>query len=217
MCVLNIMYLILHEETVKAHLYAIQQADICGRVLRIFCNVDGDDLRQIWKYAFGTNQSPELISKWDKLSCQDWLDQIRDQLSAKDVSVLQAQLMQMGGNTLDKMGLAGVLRWWVLGSHTPTGLNEIVLHTRLRSGNSELHRRIFEHALSTENLSYGFSAPVQRIEDAGDNVTVTTRDGKMWKARSVILHGAAQRLGLGRVQSPVSCGQGRGFAAAVGQ
>lgn len=182
----NIIYLILHEEKVKAYLYTIRQADICGRVLRSFCNVDGDDLRQTWKYAFGTNQSPELISKWDKLSCQDRLDQIRDQLSAEEVSILQAQLMQMGGNTLDKIGLLGVLRWWVLGSHTPTGLNDIALHTRLRSGNSELHRRIFEHALSTDNLSYGFSAPVQRIEDAGDIVTVTTRDGKAWKARSVI-------------------------------
>ncbi|OQE02396.1 hypothetical protein PENSOL_c002G05700 [Penicillium solitum] len=120
-----------------------------------------------WKYAFGTNQSPELISKWDKLSCQDRLDQIR-------------------GNTLDKIGLVGVLRWWVLGSHTPTGLNDIALHTRLRSGNSELHRRIHEHALSTDNLSYGFSAPVERIEDAGDIVTVPTGDGKTWKARSVI-------------------------------
>ncbi|KAJ5187448.1 Flavin amine oxidase [Penicillium cf. viridicatum] len=150
------------------------------------CNVDGDDLRQTWKYAFGTNQSPELIAKWDKLSCQDRLDQIRDQLSAEEVSVLQAQLMQMSGNTLDKMGLVGVLRWWVLGSHTPTGLNDIALRTRLGSGNSELHCRIFEHALSTENLSYGFSVPVQRIEDAGDIVTVTTRDGKTWKARSVI-------------------------------
>lgn len=100
--------------------------------------------------------------------------------------MLQAQLMQIGGNTLDKIGLVGVLRWWVLGSHTPTGLNDIALHTRLRSGNSELHRRIHEHALSTDNLSYGFSAPVERIEDAGDIVTVPTGDGKTWKARSVI-------------------------------
>lgn len=170
----------------EAHLDVIQQAEICGRVFRIFCNVDGNDLRQTWKYAFSTNQSPELISKWDKLSCQDRLDQIRDQLSAEEVSLLQAQIMQMGGNTLDKIGLVGVLRWWSLGSHTPTGLNDIALHTRLRSGNSELHRRIFEHALSTNNLSYGFSAPVQQIEDAEDIVTVTTRDGKTYKARSVI-------------------------------
>jgi hypothetical protein len=112
--------------------------------------------------------------------------QIRDQLSAEEVSILEAQLVQMGGNTLDKIGLVGVLRWWVLGGHTPTGLNGIALHTRLRSGNSELHRRIFDHAKSSGNLSYGFKMPVRRIEDSGGIVTVTTRDGKKWKARSVI-------------------------------
>ena len=162
------------------------EVDICGRVFRIFSNVDGDDLKHSWKYAFGTNQSPELIAEWDKLSCQDRLDQIRDQLSAEEMSMLVAQLVQMGGNTPDKMGLVGALRWWILGSHTGTGLNDIALHTRLRSGNSELHRRIFEHALSSGNLSYSFSTPVQRIEDAGGLVTVTTRDGQTWRARSVI-------------------------------
>lgn len=126
------------------------------------------------------------MAKWDKLSCQDRLDQIRDQLSAEEVSMLEAQLMQMGGNTLDKIGLVGALRWWSLGGHTPNGLNDIALHTRLRSGNSELHRRIFEHALSTGNLSYGFKSPIQRIEDADGIVTVTARDGKTWKARSAI-------------------------------
>lgn len=114
------------------------------------------------------------------------MDQIHDQLSDEELSILEAQLVQMGGNTLDKLGLVGALRWWALGGHTPTGLNDIALHTRLRSGNSELHRRIFEHAKSTGNLSYGFKAPVQRIEDADGIVTVTTRDGKTWKARSVI-------------------------------
>lgn len=162
------------------------QVDICGRVFRAFCNIDGDDLRHSWKYAFGTDQSPELMAEWDKLSCKDRLDQIRDQLSAEELSVLEAQLVQMGGNSLDKMGLLDTLRWWSLGSHTPTGLNDIALHTRLRSGNSELHRRIFEHALSTGNLSYSFKTPVQSIDDAGNIVTVTTRDGQTWKARSVI-------------------------------
>ncbi|KAJ5473443.1 Flavin amine oxidase [Penicillium sp. IBT 31633x] len=163
-----------------------EEADLCGRVFRIFSNLDGDDLRKSWKYAFGTDQSPELLAQWDKLSCQDRLDQIHDQLSDEELSILEAQLVQMGGNTLDKLGLVGALRWWALGGHTPTGLNDIALHTRLRSGNSELHRRIFEHAKSTGNLSYGFKAPVQRIEDADGIVTVTTRDGKTWKARSVI-------------------------------
>ncbi|KAH7123274.1 amine oxidase [Dactylonectria estremocensis] len=157
-----------------------------GRVNQIFCNLDGNDLKHSWKYSFGTNPSPELIAKWDKFSCQDRLDQVRDQLTAEEATILEAQLMQMGGATLDKMGLLDALRWWVLGSHTGTGLNEIALHTRLGSGNSELHRRIFGHAVSTGNLSYSFQTPVQRIEERGGVVTVTARDGQTWKAKSVI-------------------------------
>lgn len=126
------------------------------------------------------------MAQWDKLSCQDRLNQIRDQLTAEELSILEGQLLQMGGNSLDKMGFLGTLRWWALGSHTPTGLNEIALHTRLGKGNSELHRRVFEHALSTGNLSYSFKTPVQRIDDTGGIVTVTSRDGKTWKAKSVI-------------------------------
>jgi hypothetical protein len=160
--------------------------DMAGRVYKIFCNLDGNDLKESWKYAFGTNQSPELTAKWDKLSCQDRLDQIRGQLTEEEMTVLEAQLVQMGGSSLDKMGLLDALRWWVLGSHSPTGLNDIALHTRLGSGNSELHRRIFEHAVSTDILSYSFSTPVQRIEDDGSLVTVTARNGQTWKAKSVI-------------------------------
>ncbi|KAH7010206.1 amine oxidase [Ilyonectria destructans] len=157
-----------------------------GRVNEIFCNLDGNNLRESWKYTFGTNQSPELMAKWDKFSCQDRLDQIRDQLTAEEMTILVAQLVQMGGNSPDNMGLLDALRWFILGSHTGTGLNEIALHTRLRSGNSELHRRIFGHALSSGNLSYSFKTPVQRIEEYGGLVTVTARDGQKWKAKSII-------------------------------
>lgn len=62
--------------------------DTVSRVWRLFCNVDGNDLRETWKYAFGTRQSPELMAEWDKLSCQDRLDQIRRQLSVEELGVL---------------------------------------------------------------------------------------------------------------------------------
>ncbi|KEZ43119.1 Amine oxidase [Scedosporium apiospermum] len=163
-----------------------EEAEETGRVFRDFCNVDGDDLKHAWKYAFGTGQSPEKMAEWDKLSCQDRLDQIRDKFTPEELTMLEGQLLQMGGNTLDKLGLLGTLRWWSLGSHTPTGLNDIALHTRLRSGQSELHRRIFDHTLSTGNLSYSFRTPIERVEDAAGVVTVTARDGKIYKAKSVI-------------------------------
>lgn len=65
-----------------------EEADIIGRAWRLFCNVDGDDLRQSWKYPFGTGQSPELMAKWDKLSCQDRFDQIKRRLNVEEQAVL---------------------------------------------------------------------------------------------------------------------------------
>ncbi|KAI1083676.1 amine oxidase [Whalleya microplaca] len=163
-----------------------EEADMFGRVWRLFCDMDGDDLKHTWKYAFGTGQSPELTAEWDKLSCQDRIDQIEDRLTKEERSMLEGLLLQMGGASLDRMGLLDALRWWVLGSHQPTGLNDIALHTRLASGNSELHQRIFRHAVSTNSLAYAFETPVARIEDSGDLVTVTSRGGQSWKAKSVI-------------------------------
>ncbi|KAF4810932.1 Monoamine oxidase N [Colletotrichum siamense] len=161
-------------------------ADMFGRVWRMFCDVDGDDLRQHWKFPFGTKQSPELSEEWDKMSCQDRLNQIQDRLSLEERSMLEALLKQMGGTSLDKMSLLNALRWWVLGSHNPTGLNDIALHTRLRSGNGTLHRRIFEHAVSSGNLSYSFNSAVSKVVDTGEYVTVFSKNGQSWKTKSVI-------------------------------
>ncbi|KAJ9149911.1 Amine oxidase [Pleurostoma richardsiae] len=162
-----------------------EEVSIVSRVWRLFCNVDGDDLRQAWKYPFGTKQSQKL-AEWDTWSCKDRLDQIRRQLSVEELGALESFLQQMGGSSLKKMGFLNALHWWVLGSHTPTGLNDIALHTRLTSGNSTLHRLMFDHAVSTGNLSYRFQSPVASVKDAGGIVAVTTRDGVTYKAKNII-------------------------------
>ncbi|KAF2994091.1 hypothetical protein E8E14_000933 [Neopestalotiopsis sp. 37M] len=163
-----------------------EETAMFSRVWGLFCNVDGNYLRDTYKYPFATGQSPKLMSEWDELSCQDRLDEIRDRLSKEEQAMLIAVIEQMGGNSLDKLGLLDALRWWSLGGNTPTGLNDIGLHTRLASGNSTLHRRIFEHAESTGNLSYSFSTAVERIVGSDGVTTVETRDGRTWHARTVV-------------------------------
>ncbi|WAO90189.1 Amino-oxidase domain-containing protein [Fusarium falciforme] len=162
------------------------EAAMYSRVFALFCNSDGDYLRHSWKYAFGTDQSPELIAKLDKMSCQDRLDEIRDELSTNEMTMLVAILQQMGGAEVGQIGYVTVLLWWVLGGHTALGLNDIALHTRLGSGNSTLHRRIFDHAVSTGQLSYSFSTPVMSIQEANDIMTVRSRQGQAWRAAAVI-------------------------------
>ncbi|EEU41462.1 uncharacterized protein NECHADRAFT_98226 [Fusarium vanettenii 77-13-4] len=162
------------------------ETTIYSRVLGLFCNADGDHLRHSWKYAFGTDQSPERVAKLDKMSCQDRLDEIRAQLSSNELAMLVAILQQMGGAEVGKIGYFSVIHWWVLGGHSVLGLNHMALHTRLGSGNSTLHRRIFDHAVSTGQLSYSFSTPVASIREADGVVTVQSRQGQAWRAKAVI-------------------------------
>lgn len=157
-----------------------------GRVWGMFCNVDGAYMKEAMPYPLDSMRNREQMNKFDKLSCRDRLEQIRPALSSEEIGMLEAILLQMGGGPLESMGLLDALRWWSLGNHLPTGLNDIALSTRLRSGQSALARKIFDHAVSTGRLSYAFSSPVARIEDSESYCTVTTRSGKTYKAHKVI-------------------------------
>jgi hypothetical protein len=126
------------------------------------------------------------ISKFDKYSCYDRLEEIKDQLSVEEQDMLRGVLLQMGGGPLEAMGLVDALRWYALGGWTPLGLNEIGLNTRLKSGQSTLTRHIFNHAVSTGKLSYSFRTPIRSITEIEGQVTVTSRSGQSWKTRSVV-------------------------------
>ena len=132
-------------------------------------------------------QEREATAYLDRLSCKDRLNQIREHLSYDEKNMLEAILLQMGGGPLDRMGLLDAIRWWALGGWTGTGLNDIGLRYRLRSGQSSLARKIFDHAKSTGCLSYLFSSPIQHIAQERNGLAyVTTRDSQVFKARHVI-------------------------------
>lgn len=145
-----------------------------------FCNMDGAGLRKDMTYPLGS----DMTTKYDHLSCQDRIDQIRSQFSPQEIGMLEAVLLQMGGGPLDRMGLTDALRWYALGGFTGTGLNDIALSTRPKSGQSTIARKIFDHAVRS-GLAYSFSSPVTAIKDAS-HVTVTTRSGQTFTAKKVI-------------------------------
>lgn len=138
-------------------------------------------------FPFDSMQNRKAAAYLDQISCQERLDQIREQLSHNEIAMLEAILLQMGGGPLDRMGLLDAVRWWALGSWTGTGLNDVGLRYRIRGGQSSLARNIFDHANSTGKLSYQFSSPIQHIsQDKGQLVTVTTRSGQIYKASKVV-------------------------------
>lgn len=102
--------------------------------------------------------------------------------------MLEAIILQMAGGPLESIGFLDALRWWAIGGYTPTGLNDIGLTTRLRSGQSTLARRMFDHAKSTGRLSHAFSTAIAAVEERGGVVEVKPRGGggNGWQARKVV-------------------------------
>lgn len=164
-----------------------------------FCNVDGSFLRETMTYPL----SASLTTKYDHLSCQDRIEQIRHQFNQQEIGMLEAVLLQMGGGPLDRMGLTDALRWYALGGFTGTGLNDIALSTRPKSGQSTIARKIFEHAVRS-GLRYSFSAPVLKIDDGQNTTTVTLRDGRTFTAKKVICTIPLNVLGSIEFSPPLS-------------
>ncbi|EXJ72486.1 uncharacterized protein A1O5_04991 [Cladophialophora psammophila CBS 110553] len=170
----------------KRNLSHEQESEMFSRVWRAFCNVDGTYMKEGMPYPFDSMRNRAELNKYDKLSCKDRMDQIRPHFSDEEIGMLEAILLQMGGGPLEEMGLLDALRWWSLGNWTGTGLNDIALRTRLKSGQSTLARKIFDHAVSTGNLSYLFSTPVAKIEDHDTHSKITTSTGSTYKANRVV-------------------------------
>jgi Flavin containing amine oxidoreductase len=152
---------------------------------QMFCDIDGTGLKETLPYPLGT-QSHRGISDWDQLSCRDRLNQIKDNLTNEEIGFLEAVILQMGGGPLESMAFTDSMRWYALGGWTPTGMNDIALTTRLRSGQSTLARRIFDHAVSTGRLAYAFNSTVQNILEEDGIVSIILRSGKVFRARQVI-------------------------------
>ncbi|KAF1851637.1 flavin-containing amine oxidase [Cucurbitaria berberidis CBS 394.84] len=163
-----------------------EEATIIVRIWGEFCNIDGNFAKDAMPYPFQGMRNRSAMTEIDQLSCRDRLNQIKHKFNDVEITVLESMLLQMGGGPIERMGLLDAIRWFALGGHTPLGLNAIALSTRLRSGQSTLHRKIFDHARCTGKLSYSFSTAVDRIEDRDGLVRVTSRNGQTWKARKVI-------------------------------
>ncbi|KAF2651157.1 flavin-containing amine oxidase [Lophiostoma macrostomum CBS 122681] len=171
---------------VKRNVSHEEELQIFSKTWGMFCDIDGQSGKSLMPYPFDGMRNKDALSAIDGLSCADRLKQIERQLSPEEVDVLKAILLQMGGGPIEEMGFLDAIRWYALGNFIPTGLNDIGLYTRLKSGQSELARRIFDHAVSTKKLAYAFSQPVKSLKESSGIVTVTTRTGSAWKARRVI-------------------------------
>jgi hypothetical protein len=153
--------------------------------LKKFVNVDGNFGKTIVPFPFDSHHNPEAI-EYGKLSIADRIAQIKDDLTADERAAVEAFLLLCSGGTTDNSSFLDFLRWWAAGGHNYTTLMDTLITFKFRCGQSGFALRFFQEALDSKKLMYAFDSPVAQVDDYGDTVTVTCRDGKKFTAKRVI-------------------------------
>lgn len=128
----------------------------------------------------------EEYAKWDQVSAAQRYEQIKDQLTPDQQSLLLSTIVTASGAPADGVAFTEILRWWALAGFNSQAYMDYVIKWKLKCGQTQLALRIFRDALSSGNLSYRFSTPVQRIEQSRQEVVVTTRNGSRHTGRYLV-------------------------------
>ncbi|CAG2004940.1 unnamed protein product [Fusarium graminearum] len=163
-----------------------EEEHIGETAMSIFCNVDGQDGRGVVPFPHNATHNAEAFATWDKVSCQDRLDQIKDKLSPLQLAFLTSTLMHISGANNEDVSVAELLRWWALCDYRNSGITDYGLLYKLKCGQTGLAKAIFNEGVLLGNLQYKFSAPVVTIRDEGASVEVNTRGGQQFRAKTVI-------------------------------
>ncbi|KAJ3547326.1 hypothetical protein NM208_g1572 [Fusarium decemcellulare] len=141
--------------------------------------------------VFGLNHSGWLDSenfiKWDSLSCQDRLDQLKDDLTPEEHEGVLTVLNSMSKGPMTRPSFAEVLRWVALSGGTLESLGEHSARWKLADGQTALARAMFDDARASGNLSYSFSNPVSAIKTANKQTTVVTAQGQSFTTQHVVV------------------------------
>ena len=170
--------------------FTLEEAgEMTTRAWRIFINIDGKDGRNICPLPYSTlgnlRVSPEEVRAVDQLSCRDRLDQIKDQLTADELALIESLIPHCGGGSPENMGFLEMLRAQALQGFTPETFEEVWTLYKIRQGQSTLARRIFDDAVRL-GLQYSFKTPIKSIVDKEGIVSLTTAAAKVHRAKRVI-------------------------------
>ncbi|KAK3186818.1 hypothetical protein K4F52_004564 [Lecanicillium sp. MT-2017a] len=156
---------------------------------KIFVNIDGNDGRDICPLPYSTLGNSrvafEKVQAVDQLSCRDRIEQIRDQLTADELALIESLVPHCAGGSVENVGFLEMLRAQALQGFTPETFEEVWTLYKIREGQSTLARRIFDDAVRL-GLQYQFKAPVKSIVDKDGIVLLETVAGTTYRATRVI-------------------------------
>lgn len=151
-----------------------------------FINVDGQFARSIIPYPHDIEFNMEGILSYDKMSMADRMVQVASQLTPLEKNMFEGFLAITHGAKWDEASFFELLRWWALMNYNYADFMAIGLTYKLRCGQSALARHIFDEALGTGKFAYSFSTAVDTVDDNGDLVEVTSRNGSTFRARRIV-------------------------------
>jgi len=162
----------------------------------IFVDVDGQKGRTVCPLPHAQLDNivvdRKTVEKLDKISCQERFDQISHLLTAEQQGILISLLLHISGGTMDNSSAWDMVRSHALLMHNSDNFTDIWLRYKLRDGQTELAKRIFNEAVEA-GLDYAFSTPVQSISEGGEGnsntataLRVKTIGGETFSARKVV-------------------------------
>lgn len=166
-----------------------EAGDLTARAWRVFINIDGNDGRSICPLPYSTlgnlRVSFDEVKAVDQLSCRDRIEQIKDQLSADELALIESLVPHCAGGSVESVGFLEMLRAQALQGFSPETFEEVWTLYKIREGQSTLARRIFDDAVRL-GLQYSFKTPIKAIVDRDESVAITTVAGSIHRAKRVV-------------------------------
>lgn len=124
--------------------------------------------------------------KYDRMSVLDRLNEISQTLTPNERASVESFILLCSCGALETTSLFEFLHWWALGGYNYQGCMDCLISYKFKGGQSSFAIKFFNEAMSSGNLSYAFNSPVKSIHDEGEQVTLTTRDGRIYTASRLI-------------------------------
>lgn len=142
-----------------------------ARAWDMFVNVDGQFGRTLCPLPHAMLDNPIVdratVKRWDAVSCHDRYEQIKHNLTTEEQGLLVSLLLHISGGNMHNSGLWDMIRSHALLMHNSDNFADVWLRYKLRDGQTELAKRMFEDARSN-GLEWRFSAPVVSLSQEAD-------------------------------------------------
>ncbi|KAJ3562130.1 hypothetical protein NPX13_g8680 [Xylaria arbuscula] len=161
-----------------------------------FVNVDGRFGRTLCPLPHAMLDNPIVdratVEQWDQLSCHDRYEQIKHTLTAEEQGLLVSLLLHISGGNMKNSSLWDMIRSHALLMHSTDNFGDVWLRYKLRDGQTELAKRMFNDAVKN-GVEYSFSTPVTAVTQAQDKsfsgkslVTVKATNNAVFRGRKLI-------------------------------